>query len=298
MMGKAKTSVDLERELESARQRVETRLDALLQGGPERLRQAMRYVVLGGGKRLRPILVLWTHEMLATTEKEPVLDLACAFEMVHSYSLVHDDLPCMDDDDLRRGCPTCHVAFDEATAVLTGDALLNLAYETLLVAPWSDAARGVACTATLAAAAGHRELVGGQMLDLLAQGKEPQREQVEAIHAAKTAALIRAAMVCGALAAGASDDTCQEVAAVGVHLGLAFQIIDDVLDVVAASGQLGKTAGKDLAAGKMTYPAVYGIEASRAQALEHVAAAERRLGAWPESRRLQALAAWFGRRLS
>jgi len=291
------TTADLDRDLEAARRRVEARLDALLQGGPERLCEAMRYVVLGGGKRLRPILVLWTHDLFASAETEPVLDLACAFEFVHSYSLVHDDLPCMDDDDLRRGRPTCHVQFDEATAVLAGDALLNLAYETLLLAPWNEASRGLACAATLASASGHRELVGGQMLDLLAQGQRPEGERVEAIHAAKTAALIRAAMLAGAQAAGADEAACRDVAQVGLHLGLAFQIIDDVLDVVSVSEQLGKSVGKDMEAGKMTYPAVFGVEASRARAREHVEAARRGLEAWPRNARLQALAQWFGGRL-
>jgi geranylgeranyl diphosphate synthase type II len=295
-MTEARTSPDLDAELQETRRRVDARLEALLQGGPERLCQAMRYVVLGGGKRLRPILVLWTQEMLAPQAEEPVLDLACAFELVHAYSLVHDDLPCMDDDDLRRGRPTCHVQFDEATAVLAGDALLNLAYETILSAPWTDASRALRCARQLAAAASHRELVGGQMLDLQAEGQAPEGERVKAIHAAKTAAMIRGAMVCGALAGGAGEETCRAVADVGQHLGLAFQILDDVLDVVGKSEQLGKTAGKDASVGKMTYPAVFGVEASREQAGQHVEAAIRRLQEWPRSSRLQALAAWLGGR--
>ena len=287
----------LERESAATRARVDARLDALVQGGPERLLAAMRYVVLGGGKRLRPILVLWTHDMLCAREREPVLDVACAFELVHSYSLVHDDLPCMDDDDLRRGRPTCHVQFDEATAVLTGDALLNLAYEVLLGAAWTDPALGLDCARTLAAAAGHRELVGGQMLDLLGTGRPPTPERVDAIHLAKTAALIRAACVCGGIAAGAAAAERAALDDIGRHLGLAFQITDDVLDVVGAAPDLGKTAGKDADAGKITYPALYGVEASRRAAAIHIDAARQALARWPRSARLQELAAWIGTRL-
>ncbi len=282
--------------LEATRRRVETRLETLLQGGPERLLGAMRYVVLGGGKRLRPILVLWTHDMLSDSESEPVLDLACAFELVHSYSLVHDDLPCMDNDTLRRGRPTCHVQFDEATAVLAGDALLNRAYETIAAAPWRDPARGLDCAGTLARAASHRELVGGQMLDLLGEGEPPSAAALTAIHAAKTAALLRAAVVCGGIAAGAGAATRERLSTLGMHLGLAFQIVDDVLDVVGASPKLGKSAGKDAVAGKMTYPALYGVEASRAHARRHIEAALDVLRALPRSERLQALAGWISER--
>jgi geranylgeranyl pyrophosphate synthase len=287
----------LEEDLDRVRARVEARLDTLLQGGPERLLAAMRYAALGGGKRLRPALVLWSYDLFCEREDEPVLDLACAFELVHTYSLVHDDLPCMDDDSLRRGRPTCHVQFDEATAVLAGDALLNLAYEVILSAPWREAKRGLDCGRTLAAAAGHRELVGGQMLDLEGQGKPPRAELLEAIHAAKTAALLRAACVCGGIAAGANAAERAALADVGSHLGLAFQIVDDVLDVVGAMATLGKTAGKDAAAGKITYPALYGVEASRAAAARHIEAARALLRQWPRSARLQALASWIGARL-
>ncbi|UCE02682.1 MAG: polyprenyl synthetase family protein [Candidatus Latescibacterota bacterium] len=288
---------DLQGAMQDTRARVEARLDELLYGGPERLIEAMRYAVLGGGKRLRPILCLWTHDMLAERESEPVLDVASALELIHTYSLVHDDLPCMDDDDLRRGRPTCHVRFGEALALLVGDALLNRAYEVIVEADWSERERAWQCVRTLAAAASHRQLVGGQALDLEAEGAAPSAERVEAIHSAKTAALIRASIVCGGASAGATPDALQRLGHIGQRLGLAFQIVDDVLDVTRPSEQLGKTAGKDVNARKLTYPAVFGIERSHRQARAHIDAACAALGSWPRSARLQALARWIGTRL-
>jgi geranylgeranyl diphosphate synthase type II len=282
--------VELERDMGAARQVVDARLDALLVGGPPPLLEAMRWAVQGGGKRLRPILCLWTHEMLAGGEAAAVLDTACALELVHTYSLVHDDLPCMDDDDLRRGRATCHVRFGEALAVLAGDALLNLAYEVVLAAPWGDAGRAVCVAQTLAAAASHRGLLGGQVLDLQGEGEAPTAERLEAIHVAKTAALLRAALVCGAQAAGAPPADLERIAAAGLHLGLAFQIADDVLDVVGGAAQLGKSPGKDAAARKITAPAVHGLEASRRLAVRHAEAAAAQLATWKGSEPLQALA--------
>ena len=289
--------VDLQREMRAAGRRVDARLDALLQGGPPALLAAMRYAVLGGGKRLRPILCLWTHDLLRIDSGEPVLDVACALEFVHSYSLVHDDLPCMDDDELRRGRPTCHVQFGEAIAVLTGDALLNVAYETLLDAAWQDASRGLDCARILAAAASHRQLVGGQVLDLESEGQDPTAERLATIHTAKTAALLQAAVVCGAACAGASPSEREPLALFGRELGLAFQIVDDVLDVVGAAKQLGKTAGKDANAGKMTYPALYGVEQARRIAHDHIARAVESLAPWPAGSRLRELAAYIETRM-
>lgn len=297
MVANHQPTVDLENEMRRARERVDARLDALLHGGPPELLEAMRYAVLGGGKRLRPILCLWTHDLLRDAAVEPVLDVACALEFVHTYSLIHDDLPCMDDDALRRGRPTCHVQFGEAIAVLAGDALLNLAYETALGAPWTQAERGLQCARLLADAASHRKLVGGQVLDLSSEGQEPKREILEAIHSAKTAALLRAAMLCGAVSAGATPEQLERVGQVGQDLGLAFQIVDDVLDVVGASSELGKTAGKDASAGKMTYPALYGVEVARQHARRHVARVRDTLASWPGAARLDALATFVETRM-
>lgn len=288
---------DLESEMRAARERVDARLESLLHGGPPTLIEAMRYTVLSGGKRLRPILCLWTHDLLRGHAVEPVLDVACALEFVHTYSLVHDDLPCMDDDALRRGRPACHVQFGEAIAVLTGDALLNIAYETILGAAWSEPERALRCARVLADAASHRALVGGQVLDLQSEGVSPTPERLAAIHSAKTAALLRAAVLCGAVSAGASHEELEKLGRVGHDLGLAFQIVDDVLDVVAGSSELGKTAGKDAGAGKATYPALYGVQRARQHAHEYIQRACETLSEWPTNGRLRALARYIETRI-
>ncbi len=233
---------------------------------PERLHAAMRYSVFAGGKRLRPALVL--GGALAVAENAGAT-AACAagmaaVELLHTYTLVHDDLPAMDDDDLRRGRPTCHKAFDEATAILVGDALQTLAFEAV-------AELGAEAVRVLARAAGSRGVVGGQQDDLDAEGAPVDaspacRARLERIHRGKTAALIRASCELGALAAGAPPAERAALAAYGEAVGLAFQIADDVLDATATSAQLGKTAGKDAAQGKLTYVAVYGLDAARAEA--------------------------------
>jgi geranylgeranyl diphosphate synthase type II len=283
-------NVDLEHEMAATRAAVEARLAALLAGGPASLLDGMRYAVLGGGKRLRPILCLWTHELCGGDDPEGALDAACALELLHTYSLVHDDLPCMDDDDLRRGRLTCHVVYGEGMAVLIGDALLNLAYETVLAAPWRHPERGLEVARTLAAAASHRGLVGGQVLDLEAEGKPPDAARLEAIHRAKTGALMQAAVLCGALAAGAGAADREALGRIGGELGLAFQIVDDVLDQTAGAAELGKSPGKDRNAGKLTYPAVHGLESSRRQARQRIEAVRAALGRWPGSERLRELA--------
>jgi geranylgeranyl diphosphate synthase, type II len=289
-------SADLQSAMRATRAQVDARLEALLVGGPPRLLDAMRYAVLGPGKRLRPILCLWAHEMLDGRCAAAALDAACALELVHTYSLVHDDLPCMDDDALRRGRPTCHVVYGEALAVLVGDALLDLAFDVVLGAPWDDPAVALCVAHTLADAASHRGLVGGQVLDLEAAGAQPTAAQLQAIHAAKTGALLQAALLCGAHAARASEADVATLRQAGRELGLAFQIADDVLDVVGDAVTLGKSPGKDAAEHKMTYPALYGVERSRALALEHAARAQAALGHWPGSEKLQALALYLVQR--
>ena len=232
---------------------------------------AMRYALLAPGKRLRPMLVLLAAEACGAAP-ERAMPAACAVEMVHAYSLVHDDLPAMDDDNLRRGRPTCHREFDEATAVLAGDALLALAFEVLAteVQPPETAA---ACCAALARAAGRSELVGGQADDMHPPqadrlGPEAALEAIEAIHARKTGALMRVSLQLGGLCAGAAAPDLAALDRYGRCVGLAFQIADDLLDVTSSSHALGKSVGKDAVQGKLTFPSLLGIEASRRRAVE------------------------------
>ena len=232
---------------------------------PTDLHRAMRYAVLGGGKRLRPVLVHVTGQALGAAP-DRLDNAAAAVEIIHAYSLVHDDLPAMDDDDLRRGRPTCHVAFGEAMAILAGDALQALAFEILAADSAHDPRIHVEMLRTLAAACGANGMAGGQALDLAAIGQALTPGQLERMHVYKTGALIRASVRLGALAAGCQDETV--LAALdryGHGIGLAFQIRDDILDVESDSATLGKTAGKDIANAKPTYPTVLGMKASRAQ---------------------------------
>jgi farnesyl diphosphate synthase len=253
---------------------------------PAALVAAMRYSVLAGGKRLRPLLFLAGAESCGTGRlPEDALEAAAALELLHTYSLVHDDLPCMDDDALRRGRPTCHVAFGEATALLAGDALQTLGFELLATRPAGDAhavrrARAVAWTAAAIGVAG---MAGGQALDLAAEGKalsDPARaDLLRHIHALKTGRLIRLSLELGALHAGADEGRLLRIARFGDALGLLFQIADDLLDVTQTSAKLGKTAGKDVAQDKLTYPAVFGLEGAfrerdRALAAARAAAGE------------------------
>jgi geranylgeranyl diphosphate synthase type II len=259
--------------LHDARKRVDEALSRLLpegeetagRGCPARLASAMRYSALAGGKRLRPMLAMLGADACGA-DPALALPVACAVEMVHTYSLIHDDLPAMDDDDLRRGRPTCHKAFDEATAVLAGDGLLTLAFEVIVrhVRPPETAA---ACMRTLAEAAGPAGMVGGQMADLEAEGRaDATVEALEAIHRRKTGALLRASLRLGALVAGAPEHTLHVIDVYGQHIGLAFQIIDDLLDVEGNELKLGKRVGKDSGLGKWTYPGLLGIEGSRLRA--------------------------------
>lgn len=232
---------------------------------PSTLHRAMRYSLFAGGKRMRPVLCLAACEACGG-KMENALPSACAIELVHTYSLIHDDLPCMDDDDLRRGKPTSHKKFGEGVAVLAGDALLTAAFEILSNTkptrryPSGDFVR------ELAIAAGSRFLIAGQVADLEAEGNKVSLQQLRFIHAGKTSAMIAVSLRLGAMSANASAAEVQAMRDFGRTLGLAFQVIDDILDVTQSSEKLGKSAGKDEKAGKSTYPAVIGLEASREEA--------------------------------
>lgn len=236
---------------------------------PARLHEAMRYAVLGGGKRIRAALVYAAGEACAPTGKtlasaqNIALDhAAAAVELIHAYSLVHDDLPCLDDDDLRRGRPTVHVQFDEATAMLAGDALQPLAFELLAQMPIAPALV-VQAVEMLARCAGSLGMAGGQAIDCASTGLSLDQEQLQAMHAMKTGAMLEASILLGGIVAGASSPARQGLEAYADAVGLAFQIADDVLDVVADTATLGKTAGKDAAANKPTYVSLLGLDASR-----------------------------------
>jgi len=241
---------------------------------PETLHKAMRYSVFAGGKRLRPVLVIAGAEAVGG-RMDDVMPTACAVEMIHTYSLIHDDLPAMDNDDFRRGSPTNHKVFGEALAILAGDALLTLAFRLLAdnVPPASGGARLHGILVEIADAAGSPGMVGGQVADIESEGKRADGEVVDYIHTHKTAALIRASIRSGAILAGATPPELDALGVAGEALGLAFQIMDDILDVTATSEELGKTAGKDQAQQKATYPAVHGLEASRRRAQHLVAEA-------------------------
>jgi geranylgeranyl diphosphate synthase type II len=228
---------------------------------PASIHQAMRYSVFAGGKRIRPILCLETARIFAP-DVTPALHPACAIEMIHTYSLIHDDLPALDNDDLRRGKPTCHKKFGEAIAILAGDALLTLAFETIGATPVPPA-QCVAMVKEVASAAGTvNGMVGGQVADLEAERQRIEPETLEYIHRSKTAALIRASVTAGALCAGVSPDDVARLRRFGETIGWAFQVTDDILDVEESSAALGKTAGKDIAQQKATYPAIHGLQRS------------------------------------
>ncbi len=228
---------------------------------PPSIHKAMRYSVFAGGKRIRPILCIEGARIFAA-DVTPSLHPACAMEMIHTYSLIHDDLPALDNDDLRRGKPTCHKKFGEATAILAGDALLTLAFATIGATP-VDPARCVAMVKEIAGAAGTvNGMVGGQVADLEAEGQRIAPEMLEYIHKSKTAALIRASAAAGALCAGAGSEDVARLRRFGDAIGWAFQVTDDILDVEESSAALGKTAGKDIAQQKATYPAIHGLPRS------------------------------------
>lgn len=251
--------------------RVETALARHLPGPdciPARLHDAMRYATLGGGKRVRPLLAFAAGELTGATPDK--LDtVACAVEMIHAYSLVHDDLPCMDDDVLRRGRPTCHVEFDEPTALLVGDSLQTLAFELLASQPTGEPARQLEMITLLAHASGSRGMAGGQAIDLGSVGKALNQPELELMHALKTGALIRAAVLLGALAGSPlSAEERANLDRFAKRAGLLFQVVDDILDCTASTATLGKTAGKDEAAAKPTYVSLLGLDAARSYADE------------------------------
>jgi geranylgeranyl diphosphate synthase, type II len=249
---------------------------------PSSIHQAMRHSVFAGGKRLRPILCMEAGLMVQGCVPTGIEELGAALEMLHTYSLIHDDLPALDNDDLRRGLPTCHKAFGEATAILAGDALQTLAYEVLAKLQCSAEAR-VKIIAEVAHATGTIDgMIGGQVMDLEAEHTRPDAATLEYIHRSKTGALLTASVVTGGMYAGADESQIASLREFGRNIGLAFQIVDDVLDVTQTSEQLGKTAGKDKAEEKATYPALFGIEASLKQADGLVAKASAALDSFGE----------------
>jgi len=276
--------------LESSRDFVDKYLDQYLPSektSPETLHKAMRYSTFAGGKRLRPALVLAACEAVGGV-REDAAPAACAVEMIHTYSLIHDDLPAMDDDDLRRGRPTCHKVFGDAMAILAGDGLLTYAFEVLTTGKRTEAIPGI--VRAIARGSGTVGMVGGQVLDIEGEGKPATLQSVAAIHSWKTAALITACCEAGALAGGATQTEYEHLTEYGRNIGLAFQIVDDILDITASPETLGKTPGKDARVGKATYPAVMGIEKARAEADRLADRAFDRLKIFgPRARTLEAL---------
>ena len=258
-------------EIQAARELIDQRLDRYSQFDadcPEPLRDAIRYSLLAPGKRLRPLLAVTAAKVCGGTI-EDALPGACAVEMIHAYSLIHDDLPAMDDDDLRRGKPTCHIEFNEATAILAGDALIPRAFE-ILASEIKDPSVAAASCRVLATAAGASNLVGGQVDDLSSQFRDPQIEMLEKIHLRKTAALLVASLKLGAISAKADPEKLACLDKYGKHLGLAFQIVDDLLDLKGDQVKMGKRTNKDSQLGKLTYPAVLGVAESETRAQQMV----------------------------
>ena len=241
--------------------------------------QACSYVLTNGGKRIRPTLVYAAAQALGHKGHGTDLDhVACALEMIHTYSLVHDDLPAMDDDDLRRGRPSCHKAFNEATAILAGDALQAWAFELLADAPGFNAAQRVALIKSLAKAAGLQGMVGGQAMDIAATNSNVNLQQLQSMHAFKTGAIIRAALTMGGIAATASAEQLSALDTYGTHIGLAFQVVDDILDVEGNAETLGKTQGKDSKANKPTYVSLMGLDGAKKESQRLLQAALEALG--------------------
>lgn len=307
------SSPDLRTWLDARRRAVDAALDAYVPAAgraPAIIGEAMRYSLFAGGKRLRPLLALAAAESIAErldfpidAARELAMPTACALELIHTYSLVHDDLPAMDDDTMRRGRPTAHVVFGEGIAILAGDGLLTESFGLLsrepsassLVADEELSRRKLQVSAIVAEAAGAAGMVGGQAIDLqaAAPGAPPlDANALRDMHTRKTGALIVASALCGAIMAGATEPLAGAIGRYGVQVGLAFQIVDDILDVEGASADLGKTAGKDAAAGKPTYPGLYGIEASRRLAGDCIARATAALDEAALGGQLRAIARW------
>ena len=303
---------DLIEHLRACRADIDATLERVLPTPPQCppvIADAMRYCVLGGGKRFRPILTLTTADTVdlsrnSSSSRDLAMPAACAIELIHTYSLVHDDLPAMDNDTLRRGRATAHVVYGDGIAILAGDGLLTEAFHLMAREPATDdpivAGRKIQALGVIAAAAGAVGMVGGQAVDLQASGLTSATAPaarldaagLRAMHARKTGALIRAAAVAGAIMAGASDAAVHAIDQYASHLGLAFQIVDDILDVEGASEELGKTAGKDAATGKTTYPSLYGLDDSRRLAAEAATMAKAALAKADLEGRLPAIAAW------
>jgi geranylgeranyl diphosphate synthase, type II len=290
----------LKETLEEGQRMIDQALDRLLPGPeqrPESIHQAIRHSVFAGGKRLRPVLCLEAARMVSGRLPEGIEELGSALEMLHTYSLIHDDLPALDNDDLRRGKPTCHVVFGEAIAILAGDALQTQAYEVLARLKCPAEAR-VRIIEEIARGTGTVDgMIGGQVKDLEAEHRKPDAATLEYIHRSKTGALITASLVSGGIYAGGSGPEIQRLRDFGRSIGLAFQIADDVLDVTQSSEQLGKTAGKDAASEKATYPALFGIEESLHRAEELVASGGNALESFGErSQTLKDLARYLVQR--
>lgn len=277
---------ELQRFAAEARKLIDARLDQVLPSdsvAPTSVHAAIRWSVFAGGKRLRPMLLLAAGQAFGAAS-EMLLETACALEMIHTYSLIHDDLPSMDNDDLRRGRSTCHVRFGEATAILAGDALQTLAFETVVVDKQLSAAKRVELISEITRASGTPAgMVAGQACDLEAESRAVSANELEQIHRLKTGALISAAARCGAIIADASEVELANITSYAAQLGLLFQITDDLLDLTATAEMLGKTPGKDLRSEKATYPALFGIEATRKHLLEAHQAACASLDALPQS---------------
>ncbi len=284
-------NLDAHSQISNWRSQIETALDqysALTSECPDILREAIRYSLLGGGKRLRPLLVLAACEACGGSVA-PAIPAACAVEMIHSYSLVHDDLPGMDDDDLRRGRPTCHIQFNHATAILVGDSLQSMAFE--LLANELPADLGVRCVSLLAAAAGPCGMAGGQQDDLQAEQLPASEELLLRIHRRKTGALLAVSLEIGGVIGGANDLQLENLRQFGQNMGLAFQVTDDLLDVSGTSETVGKRTGKDHDRGKLTFPSLFGLEESQKRAADLIAAAHRDLESFgADGKILQAIA--------
>ena len=268
--------MDIKEYLAESKKLVDERLEKLLPDEseePTTIHKAMRYSVFAGGKRVRPILVLASGESLAG-KRDILLHLGAAIELMHTYSLIHDDLPALDNDDLRRGVPTCHKVFGEAMAILAGDALMTRCYQILAELPQLPDSTRMGIISEIAAATGTiKGMIGGQVVDLESEGKDVSSKVLEYIHYSKTGALLRACVRCAAVAAGANERQLKVLTEFGGKIGLVFQIVDDILDVTSSSEVLGKTAGKDEKVKKATYPALYGVDASRQKAHALVASA-------------------------